>query len=185
MGLSNHNLAQLEQAEALGHVDTLQPPFSAIQRGAGADLIPWCERNGTGVIVYSPMQSGLLTGGFSVARARALPADDWRARNAEFTSPGIERNLALADAFKPIAERHGATVAAVAAGWTLAWPGVTGAIVGARSAAQVDGLLGAASLELDAEDMDAIADAIERTGAGAGPLRPPEESGALPVNLFA
>ncbi|MBD9431101.1 aldo/keto reductase [Achromobacter sp. ACM03] len=185
VGLSNHNLAQLQQAEALGHVDTLQPPFSAIQRVAGAELIPWCERNGTGVIVYSPMQSGLLTGAFSVERARALPADDWRARNAEFASPGIERNLALADAFKPIAERHGATVAAVAAAWTLAWPGVTGAIVGARSAAQVNGLLGAASLELDGDDMDAIADAIERTGAGSGPLRPPGESGALPANLFA
>lgn len=185
VGLSNHNLAQLQHAEALGHVDTLQPPFSAIQRGAGGDLIPWCARNGTGVIVYSPMQSGLLTGRFSLERARALPADDWRARNAEFATPNIERNLALVEAFKPVAERHGATVAAVAAGWTLAWPGVTGAIVGARSAAQVDGLLGAAELELDSEDMDAIAEAIERSGAGFGPLRPPEENGALPDYLFA
>ncbi|KGD94085.1 aldo/keto reductase [Achromobacter sp. RTa] len=185
VGLSNHNLAQIQAAEALGHVDTLQPPFSAIQRAAGADLIPWCARNGTGVIVYSPMQSGLLTGRFSVERARSLPEDDWRARNAEFASPNIERNLALAEAFKPVAERHGTTVAAVAAGWTLAWPGVTGAIVGARSAAQVDGLLGAAELELDSEDMDAIAEAIERTGAGAGPVRPAEDSGALPANLFA
>ncbi|MGY6272473.1 aldo/keto reductase [Achromobacter denitrificans] len=184
VGLSNHNLAQLQDAEILGHVDTLQPPFSAIQRAAGSDLIPWCARNGTGVIVYSPMQSGLLTGRFSMARARALPEDDWRARNAEFASPGIERNLALAEALKPVAERHGTTVAAVAVGWTLAWPGVTGAIVGARNAAQVNGLLGAAELELDGEDMAAIAGAIERTGAGAGPLRPPGESGALPANLF-
>ncbi len=185
VGLSNHNLAQLQDAEALGHVDTLQPPFSAIQRAAGGDLIPWCARNGTGVIVYSPMQSGLLTGRFSADRARALPQDDWRSRHAEFASPNLERNLALAEAFKPIAERHGTTVAAVAAGWTLAWPGVTGAIVGARNAAQVDGLLGAAELELDGDDMDAIAEAIEEMGAGTGPLRPPEESGALPANLFA
>lgn len=185
IGLSNHNLAQLRAAEYLGHVDTLQPPFSAIQRTAASDLIPWCAANGTGVIVYSPMHSGLLTGTFSVQRARALPPDDWRARHPDFRSPDLERNLALADAFKPIAERHGATVAAAAAAWTLAWPGVTGAILGARSASQVDGLIGAAELELDADDMQAIADAIELTGAGSGPLRPPDETGSLPANLFA
>lgn len=185
VGLSNHNLAQLQDAQALGHVDALQPPFSAIQRGAASDLIPWCAANGTGVIVYSPLQSGLLAGSFSVERARALPPDDWRARHAEFMPPQLERNLALADAFKPIAEQHGTTVAAAAAAWTLAWPGVTGAIVGARSAAQVNGLLGAATLELDADDMQAIADAIELTGAGAGPLLPPDENGSLPANLFA
>ncbi|CAB3695521.1 aldo/keto reductase [Achromobacter pestifer] len=185
IGLSNHNLAQLQDAETVGHVDSLQPPFSAIQRTAGADLIPWCAEHDIGVIVYSPMQSGLLTGRFSAERARALPADDWRSRHAEFMPPNLARNLALADAFKPIAERHGTTVAAVAAAWTLAWPGVTGAIVGARSAAQVDGLLGAAELELDGDDLDAIAEAIELTGAGTGPVRPPEDSAKLPANLFA
>jgi len=163
----------------------LQPPFSAIQRAAASDLIPWCAANGTGVIVYSPMNSGLLTGKFSAERARALPPDDWRARHADFRLPDLDRNLALADAFKPIAERHGATVAAAAAAWTLAWPGVTGAILGARSASQVDGLIGAAELELDADDMQAIADAIEVSGAGNGPLQPPDETGSLPANLFA
>lgn len=186
VGLSNHNLAQLQDAEALGHVESLQPPFSAIHRSAAADLIPWCARNGTGVIVYSPMQSGLLSGGFSIARAQALRQDDWRSRHAEFQPPHLSRNLALAEALKPIAERHGATQAAVAIAWTLAWPGVTGAIVGARSAAQVDAVLGAAELELDSDDMADIAHAIELTGAGFGPLRPEEEdSGALPDNLFA
>ncbi len=185
IGLSNHNLAQVQDAESLGHVDSLQPPFSAIQRAAAADLIPWCAEHDIGVIVYSPLQSGLLSGAFSAERARALPPDDWRARNAEFSPPNLDRNLALADALKPIAERHGTTVAAVAAAWTLAWPGVTGAIVGARSAAQVNGLLGAAELELDSDDMDAVAEAIELTGAGAGPVRPPDDSGRLPVNLFA
>jgi len=175
----------LQAAEQLGHVDTLQPPFSAIQRAAASDLIPWCAANGTGVIVYSPMNSGLLTGKFSAERARALPPDDWRARHADFRLPDLDRNLALADAFKPIAERHGATVAAAAAAWTLAWPGVTGAILGARSASQVDGLIGAAELELDADDMQAIADAIEVSGAGNGPLQPPDETGSLPANLFA
>ncbi len=176
--------AQVEVAEALGHVESLQPPFSAIQRGAGADLIPWCAQNGTGVIVYSPMQSGLLSGGFSVERAQALRADDWRSRNAEFQPPCLARNLALAEALKPIAERHGTTQAAVAIAWTLAWPGVTGAIVGMRNVAQVDGVLGAAELELDSDDMARIADAIELTGAGVGPLRPVDDSGALPANLL-
>ena len=112
------------------------PPFSAIQRSAAADLIPWCEAHGTGVIVYSPMQSGLLSGGFSEARAASLPADDWRSRHAEFRAPALQRNLALAQAFRPVAERHGRRPPPRVA-WTLAWQGVTGAIV-ARNAAQVD-----------------------------------------------
>jgi aryl-alcohol dehydrogenase-like predicted oxidoreductase len=177
VGLSNHNVAQLEDAERLGHVDSLQPPFSAIRRDAAADLLPWCAQHETGVIVYSPMQSGLLTGHFSEARAAALPADDWRSRNAEFSGDNLRRNLALADALKPVAERHGCTVAATAIAWTLAWPGVTGAIVGARGPAQVDGWLGAASLELDADDMAEIAAFIENTGVGTGPSSPARQVG--------
>jgi aryl-alcohol dehydrogenase-like predicted oxidoreductase len=172
VGLSNHDADQLAAAERLGHVDTLQPPFSAIGRDAATRDIPWCKAHHTGVIVYSPMQSGLLTGAFSEARAAALPTDDWRSRSADFTGDGLRRNLALADALRPIARRHETTVAAVAVAWTLAWPGVTGAIVGARSPAQVDGWLGAATLELTAADLDEIAKAIERTGAGSGPARP-------------
>ena len=163
---------QLEAAERLGHVDTLQPPFSAIRRDAAAAELPWCHDHETGVIVYSPMQSGLLTGRFTVERARALPQDDWRSRSDDFTGDNLTRNLKLADAFKPIAERHHTSVAAVAVAWTLAWPGVTGAIVGARSPAQVDGWLDAATLELTAADLDEIAAAIEATGAGTGPVKP-------------
>jgi aryl-alcohol dehydrogenase-like predicted oxidoreductase len=118
------------------------------------------------------MQSGLLTGTFSLERAAQLGADDWRSRSPDFTGVGLRRNLGLADALGPIAERHGSSVAAVAVAWTLAWPGVTGAIVGARSPAQVDGWIGAASLELTDQDLDDIAAAIRRTGAGTGPLRP-------------
>jgi aryl-alcohol dehydrogenase-like predicted oxidoreductase len=172
VGLSNHAVAQLEAAEPLGHVDTLQPPFSAIRREVAAAERPWCAAHGTGLIVYSPMQSGLLTGTFSVERAAQLGADDWRSRAADFAGVGLRRNLALADALRPIAERHGTSVAAVAVAWTLAWPGVTGAIVGARSPAQVDGWIGAASLELTDPDLDDIAAAIQRTGAGTGPVRP-------------
>jgi aryl-alcohol dehydrogenase-like predicted oxidoreductase len=172
VGLSNHDVAQLEAAERLGHVDTLQPPFSAIRREVAAAELPWCAAHGTGVIVYSPMQSGLLTGAFTLERAAQLSADDWRSHSPDFTGLGLRRNVALANALRPIAERHRATVAAVAVAWTLAWPGVTGAIVGARSAAQVDGWIGAASLELTDADLDDSAGAIKRTGAGTGPLRP-------------
>lgn len=172
VGLSNHDAAQLALAEGLGHVDTLQPPFSAIRRGVAAAELPWCDAHQTGVIVYSPMQSGLLSGRFSAERAAALPADDWRSRGEQFTGDKLARNLKLAEALKPIAARHETSVAAVAVAWTLAWPGVSGAIVGARTAAQVDGWLDAAALELTAGDMGDIAAAITATGAGKGPTLP-------------
>jgi len=172
VGLSNHTVAQLAAAEALGHVDTLQPPFSAIKRTFGGAELPWCRDHGTGVIVYSPMQAGLLSGAFTAARAAALPANDWRSRNTEFTAPALQRNLALVDALRPIARRYGTNIASVAIAWTLAWPGVTGAIVGARQPKQVDGWLDAAKLELTVEDMDDIALAIAASGAGAGPSGP-------------
>jgi len=171
VGLSNHDVRQLDAAEQVGHVDTLQPPFSAIRREVAAAELPWCAAHRTGVIVYSPMQSGLLTGAFSAARAAQLGADDWRSRSPDFTGQGLRRNLALADALRPIAERHGATVAAVAVAWTLAWPGVSGAIVGARSPAQVDGWIDAASLDLTDADLNDVAAAILRSGAGSGPVR--------------
>jgi len=104
IGLSNHNVAQLEAAETIGHVDTLQPPFSAIRRDVAASELPWCAAFETGVIVYSPMQAGLLSGRFTAERAAALPADDWRSRNAQFQGEALRRNLALADAFRPVAD---------------------------------------------------------------------------------
>jgi aryl-alcohol dehydrogenase-like predicted oxidoreductase len=172
VGLSNHDVRQLDAAERLGHVDTLQPPFSAIRRDAGGAELPWCARHNTGVIVYSPMQSGLLTGAFSLTRAARLSAGDWRSRSPEFSGERLRRNVYLAKALQPIAGRHGTSVAAVAVAWTLAWPGVTGAIVGGRSPAQVDGWIGAAQLELTDTDLDDVAAAILRTGAGSGPIRP-------------
>jgi aryl-alcohol dehydrogenase-like predicted oxidoreductase len=170
-GLSNHSVELLERAERVGHVDSLQPPFSLIHRQTGADVIPWCHDHGTGVIVYSPMQAGLLTGAFSAERVAALPEDDWRRRSPDFTT-NLEANLALADALAPIAQRHNVSRAAVAVAWTLAWPGVTGAIVGARSPEQVDSWVAAASLDLTDADLDELADAIRRTGAGDGPAHP-------------
>ncbi len=170
VGLSNHKVDRLEPAERLGHVDTLQPPFSPIRRDALAAELPWCLAHGTGVIVYSPMQSGLLTGSFTEARAAALGQDDWRSRSPEFQSPRLQSNLALAEALRPIAARHGTTVGAIAVAWTLAAPGVTGAIVGARNPAQVDGWIAAGRIELTNVDLAEIATAIERTGAGTGPV---------------
>ena len=183
-GLSNHAAPVLERAERLGHVDSLQPPFSAVHREAAAEELPWCTAHGTGVIVYSPMQAGLLTGTFSEERLRRLDPGDWRRQSADFQGDALRRNLALADALRPVAERHGVSVAAVSVAWTLAWDGVTGAIVGARSPAQVDGWMPAASLELDEGDLDEIAEAIRRTGAGRGPARPPSRrlsSGRTPT----
>jgi aryl-alcohol dehydrogenase-like predicted oxidoreductase len=170
VGLSNHKVDQLERAERLGHVDTLQPPFSPIRRDVAGAELPWCLEHDTGVIVYSPMQSGLLTGSFSASRAAALPADDWRSRSPEFQAPRLQSNLALADALRPIAARHDTSVGAVAVAWTLSVPGVTGAIVGARSPEQVDGWIAAGAIALTPADLSEIAAAIERTGAGTGPV---------------
>jgi aryl-alcohol dehydrogenase-like predicted oxidoreductase len=124
------------------------------------------------VIVYSPMQSGLLSGSFSEERARSLPANDWRSRNADFKGEALRRNLMVASAMRRVAERHNASGAAVAVAWTLVWPGVTAAIVGARGARQVDGWLDAATLSLTRDDVAEIADTIERSGAGTGPVKP-------------
>ena len=172
IGVSNYDARLLAGCAKLRHVQSLQPPFSMIRRDVAASEIPWCVANGTGVIVYSPMQSGILTDGFSVERVAALPADDWRRRGPHFQEPNLGRNLALRDALRPLAAKHGVSVAAVAVAWAIAWPGVTGAIVGARSPQQVDGWIAAAGLRLDADDLASVAAAIERTGAGSGPTRP-------------
>jgi len=172
IGVSNFDVELLERCEPIRHVDTLQPPFSLLRRDAAATVIPWAAAHGTGVIVYSPMQNGVLTDRFSRERVRSLAEDDWRRRSPNFNEPALSRNLALRDALRPVAERHGTTVAAVAVAWTLAWDGVTGAIVGGRSPDQIDGWVDAATLELTHEDLGEVAAAIERTGAGAGPLLP-------------
>ena len=170
IGVSNFDLNLLSRCERIRHVDSAQPPFSLIRREAAADVIPWCAEHRTGVIGYSPMQSGILTERFSAERTASLAPDDWRRRSREFQSPNLERNLAVRDALRPIDARRDTTVSAVAVAWTLAWPGVSGGIVGARSPEHVDGWVGAATLRLDAEDLDAIAEVLPRTGAG--PVRP-------------
>ena len=176
IGVSNFDASLLRRIDALRHVDSLQPPFSLIRRDAAAVEIPWCNAHRTGVIVYSPMQSGILTDAFTADKVKQMPTDDWRKRSPNFQTPRLEKNISLRDALKPIAERRGTTVAAVSVAWTLAWPGVTGAIVGARSPQQVDGWLDAATLELTAGDLDEIATTIDRLGVGSGPTRPPSST---------
>jgi aryl-alcohol dehydrogenase-like predicted oxidoreductase len=171
-GVSNFDVPLLERCEAIRHVDSLQPPFSLIRREAAEREIPWCAEHKTGVICYSPMHSGLLTDNFTAETVRRFAEDDWRRRSPEFQEPNLSRNLALRDALRPIAQRHGTTVSAIAVAWTIAWPGVTGAIVGARSPKQVDGWIDAATLRLTPADLKEISAAMVRTGAGTGPTMP-------------
>ena len=174
-GVSNFDVGLLERAERVRHVDSLQPPFSLIHRQSGGDVIPWSAAHGTGVIVYSPMQSGILTDSFSRERVARMDANDWRRRNPEFREPLLSRNLALRDALRPVASRHGISVSAVAIAWTLSWPGVSGAIVGARSPQQVDGWIAAGTQTLEPRDLDEIAAAVDKTQAGTGPTHPVRE----------
>jgi aryl-alcohol dehydrogenase-like predicted oxidoreductase len=163
LGVSNFDVALLERCERVRHVDALQPPLSLIDRSALDDLLPWCVAHGTGVVCYSPLQSGLLSGSFSRERLARLDRDDWRRRDEQFQEPRLSANLALAEALRPVAARHGVPVAAVAVAWVVAQPGVTAAIVGARSAAQVDGWLPAADPILDADDLAALDGAVPGT----------------------
>jgi aryl-alcohol dehydrogenase-like predicted oxidoreductase len=167
-GVSNFDLGLLERCERVRHVDALQPPYSLIDRRAADDVIPWCAEHGTGVICYSPLQSGLLSGGFDADRVRDLPADDWRRGSEDFRSPALEANLDLARRLEPVAERHRVPVAAVAVAWVLATPGVSGAIVGARRPSQVDGWLPAGNLQLSDADLAELGRAIDGGGAGRG-----------------
>ena len=168
-GVSNFDATLLERCEAIRHVDSLQPPFSLIDRAAAEKEIPWCASHDTGVICYSPMQSGLLTESFTAQRVAALAEDDWRRRAVEFQQPRLDRNLALRDALQPIAQRHETSVSCIAIAWALSWPGVSGAIVGARTPNQVDGWIGAAAIQLTRRDLEEIAAAIGHSSAGAGP----------------
>jgi aryl-alcohol dehydrogenase-like predicted oxidoreductase len=166
-GVSNFDVELLERCERVRHVDSLQPPLSLINRKARADVIPWCRDHGTGVIAYSPMASGLLTGRFDAARVESLAPDDWRRRSPEFTEPRLGRNLELVDRLRSVAERLRVGLPAVAIAWALATTGVTGAIVGARRPEQVDGWIEAGTVELSAEDRAEIERAVEETGAGS------------------
>jgi aryl-alcohol dehydrogenase-like predicted oxidoreductase len=175
VGVCNHHLAALKAAEAIGHVDSFQPPFSLIRREVASAEIPWCAQHGTGVIAYAPLQSGLLTGAMTAERVASMPADDWRKRDAEFLGERLQCNLSLTERVGTVAQDLGVSKAAVAVVWVLSWPGVTGAIVGARRPDQLEDWLAAADLSLHDDHMARIGAALEQTGAGAGPLQPPHD----------
>jgi aryl-alcohol dehydrogenase-like predicted oxidoreductase len=157
IGVSNFNVAQMQRAQRIAPITSLQPPYSLLDRHIEADILPYCEQNNIGVIVYSPMASGLLTGAMTRARIADFPQDDWRRTNHWFQEPALTQNLALADRLGQIGARHGRTAGEVAIAWTLRLPAVTGAIVGGRSAAQVQGVIGAMALRLDEDELAEIA----------------------------
>ncbi|UBF25850.1 aldo/keto reductase [Kovacikia minuta CCNUW1] len=156
IGVSNFNVAQLKRAEAIAPVTSLQPPYSLIKRDVEAEILPYCQERNIGVIVYAPMQSGLLTGAMTAERAANLSDTDWRKRNSEFQEPRLSRNLNLVELLKQIGEQHGRSPGEVAIAWTLRHPAVTAAIVGGRNAHQVEGTIGAAEFRLNAEEIGKI-----------------------------
>ena len=156
IGVSNFSIAQMKICQAIAPVSSLQPPYSLISRDYEKETLPFCKDNNIGVIVYSPMGAGLLTGTMTRERIAAMPADDWRKNNASFNEPALSKNLALADRLKAFGARKGFSAGEVAIAWTLANPAVTAAIVGGRSAAQVDGICRANELKLTKEEIAEI-----------------------------
>ena len=157
IGVSNFNVNQMERCRSIAPITSLQPPYSAISPEVEAGILPYCEKNRVGVIVYSPMKSGLLTGTMTKERVANFPEDDFRRRAPSFKEPQLSRNLELAELMKAIGARHHRSAGEVAIAWTLQHPAVTAAIVGVRSPEQVSGIIGALDFRLSAEEIAEIA----------------------------
>jgi aryl-alcohol dehydrogenase-like predicted oxidoreductase len=156
IGVSNFNVQQLHRAQIIAPVTSLQPRYSLVHREVEDEILPYCLSDGIGVIVYSPMASGLLTGAMTRERAAKLPADDWRGRSPDFTEPNLSQNLALVERLRAVANRHNRSVGEVAIAWTLGNPAVTGAIVGARNARQAEGVMRAGEFHLTEDEVNEI-----------------------------
>jgi aryl-alcohol dehydrogenase-like predicted oxidoreductase len=156
IGVSNYNVDQLKKCQAIAPVSSLQPPYSLIKRNYEKEILPFCKEQDIGVIVYSPMGSGMLTGTMTRERIDNMPADDWRKDNDAFREPALSKNLALAEKLKAIGQKHGYSAGEVAIAWTLRNPAVTAAIVGGRSARQVDGICRAEQVHLTEDDLSLI-----------------------------
>jgi aryl-alcohol dehydrogenase-like predicted oxidoreductase len=165
IGVSNFNVAQLKRAQAIAPVTSLQPPYSLLDRDVEKELLPFCGRQEIGVIAYSPMASGLLSGAMTRERVANLPPDDWRRGHANFQEPRLSRNLRLVRLLRALGDEHGVTAGAVAVAWVLRHPAVTGAIVGARGPGQVAGIVGAADLRLSTQELAAINSFFAREAA--------------------
>ena len=166
-GVSNFSVAQMERIQKIAPITSLQPPFSLLKQSVAAEILPFCERNNIGVINYSPMQAGLLTGKMTAERVAAMPEDDWRKNNADFKSPKLEKNLGLATLLTEIGERHEVEAGVVAIAWTLANPAVTAAIVGGRNPEQVAGTATALKFRLSADEVKEIEAFVSAEGIGA------------------
>ncbi len=162
IGVSNFNVEQMERIRPIHPIASLQPPYSMLRRGIEDEILPYCAEHEIGVLAYSPMLSGLLTGKYTPERIAALPEDDWRRRNKEFQPPHLDANLALVDGLRPLAERHGGTVGNIAVAWVNANPVVTSAIVGARSAAQVAEIVQTAELTLSPDELTEVQRLLDR-----------------------
>jgi aryl-alcohol dehydrogenase-like predicted oxidoreductase len=156
IGVSNFNVEQMKRAQAIAPITSLQPRYSLLHREVEVEVLPFCAREDIGVIAYSPMASGLLTGAMTRERVAGLPADDWRKRHPDFQGPALSRNLRLVRLLRAIGRLHGRTPAEVAVSWVLHNPAVTGAIVGARRPGQVRGVVGAAELRLSPREVAEI-----------------------------
>jgi aryl-alcohol dehydrogenase-like predicted oxidoreductase len=156
IGVSNFNVEEMQRARAIASISSLQPPYSLVRREVEQEVLPYCESNGLGAIAYSPMASGLLSGAMTRERAASLPASDWRSRDLEFQEPRLSKNLALVERLRQVGARHGRPPGQVAIACALRNPAVTGAIVGARNAKQVEGNVGAAELHLTDEEIAEI-----------------------------
>lgn len=161
VGVSNHNVSQMERLGNIHPIASLQPPYNLLNREIEAEILPYCGTQGIGVIVYSPMGKGLLTGGFTRERAAALDETDHRSRDPKFSSPQLEINLDFVEQLRPIAERHDRPLAQLSIAWTLRRPEVTSAIVGVRHPGQIEQTAGAADWELTAEELAIIDQALE------------------------
>jgi aryl-alcohol dehydrogenase-like predicted oxidoreductase len=161
VGVSNFDVSQMKRAAAIAPVTSDQPPYSVIRRAVEAEVLPYCQSHGIGVISYAPMASGLLTGGMTRERAASLPADDFRSRNPEFREPRLSKNIELVERLRKIGARHGRGPGEAAIAWVLRHPAITGAIVGSRNAEQAEGVMRAGDWKLTAEE------AAEFEGAAA------------------
>ncbi|GCE06231.1 aldo/keto reductase [Dictyobacter aurantiacus] len=161
IGVSNFNVNQLERAYKIAPVSSLQPPYSLLRRDIEKDVLDFCLQHNIGVIVYSPMASGLLTGKWDAQRVQNLPDTDWRKRSADYQGPRLERNLELARLLQTIGQAHGRSAGEVAIAWTLRHPAVTAAIVGGRHPGQVDEIIGAGDFRLSEQEIAQIEDFVQ------------------------
>ncbi|MEH2436820.1 MAG: aldo/keto reductase [Nostoc sp.] len=156
IGVSNFNVEQLKRIQKIAPVTSLQPPYSLVKRDVENEILPFCQENNIGVIVYSPMQSGLLTGKMTSERVANLPDNDWRRNSSEFQEPRLSRNLKLVEVLQDIGKQHDRSPGEVAIAWTLNNPAVTAAIVGARNPKQVEGIIAAGEFRLNQQELDQI-----------------------------